>query len=428
MLPALPLSLLLLAAPANPTLARLDALYPELDALYEELHRSPELSLQEANTAKKVAARLTRLGYQVTAGVGGHGVVAVLKNGAGPTVMLRADLDGLPVQEQTGLPYASRATATDGAGLKVPVMHACGHDVHMTSLIGAAALLVRAKDQWRGTLLLVAQPAEEVGKGANAMLADGLFTRFPRPDHAVMVHTQGLLPAGAVAIPGGPVFANVDSVDVTLYGKGGHGASPHRAIDPIVLGAQTVMALQTLVSRESNPLDPTVVTVGAFQAGTKHNIIPPDAKLQLTVRSFNNATRARLLAGIERIVNAQATSAGAPKPKVTVDPGPPAHSNDVQLAARARAAMAQVLGEENVLPYDPVLGGEDFAEYGKAGVPALMVWVGTADPKAYAAEKAGGPATLVSTHSPFFAPTKVPTLKTGTATLTALALDLLGKP
>ncbi len=424
---SLALTLALFAATPPPALAPLDALYPELDALYMALHQAPELSLQETKTARTLAERLGKLGYSVTTGVGGNGVVAVLKNGAGPTVMLRADLDGLPVKEETGLPYASKVVATDASGAQVPVMHACGHDVHLTSLVGAAALLMKAKAQWRGTLVLIGQPAEEVGKGARAMLADGLFTRFPKPDHAVMIHDQGFLPAGSVAVPSGPVCANVDSVDLTLFGKGGHGAAPHKTIDPIVLGAQTVLALQTVVSRESDPLEPAVVTVGAFHAGTKHNIIPPEAKLQLTVRSFTEPVRAKLLASIERIATAQAASMGAPKPKVVVDKGPPAHANDPALAERTRAALGKALGEQNVLPFPPLLGGEDFAEYGKAGVPAVIIWVGAADPKAYAAEKAGGP-PLVGTHSPQFAPSKQGTLKTGAAALTVAALELLGKP
>jgi len=297
--PAPAAGLLALPAPsASPVLAPLPTIYPELEALYMDLHRNPELSLHEEKTSAKMAGRLRALGYEVTEKVGGFGVVAVLKNGKGPTVLIRADMDALPLEERTGLPYASTVRAKNDAGVEVPVMHACGHDVHMTSLIGAATLLARAKDRWRGTLVLVAQPAEEGGGGAKSMLEDGLLTRFPKPDYAIALHDLPLLPAGKLGVTSGYALANVDSVDITVYGRGGHGSRPESTVDPIVIAARTVLALQTIVARENSPFDPAVVTVGSIHGGTKHNIIPDEVKLQLTVRSYKEAVRDRLLAAI----------------------------------------------------------------------------------------------------------------------------------
>ena len=430
---ALVLSAFLLAAPAadasvRSSLAPLDAVYPELDALYRDLHRTPELSHQEEKTAGKMAARLRALGFTVTERVGGWGVVGVLKNGKGPTVMLRTDLDGLPMQEKTGLDYASTATAVSKAGETVPVMHGCGHDVHMASWIGAATLLVRAKDAWRGTLVMVAQPAEELGEGAKAMLKDGLFTRFPKPDYAVALHDTNELPAGRVAWVAGYALANVDSVDVTVYGRGGHGAYPHTTVDPIVLASRIVLSLQTIVSRENDPLEPAVVTVGSIHGGTKHNIIPDEVKLQLTVRSYDAGVRDRLIAAIRRIAKAEAEAAGAPKePLVVLDRGPSATYNDPAVTKRIAGAISAVLPQDAVVETKPRMGAEDFSEYGHAGVPAVMLWLGAADPKAFAkAEKAG--AALPSLHSPLFAPAREPTIRTGVTTLTAAALELFGSP
>jgi amidohydrolase len=413
---------------ASSVLRPLDGIYSDLDALYVDLHRNPELSKQEQKTAAKMAARLKSLGFDVTTGVGGHGVVGLLRNGSGPTVMLRTDLDGLPVEEKTGLPYASKATALNAAGEKVPVMHACGHDVHMTSWIGAATLLSRAKDRWRGTLMMVGQPAEEGGAGALTMLKDGLFTRFPKPDFAFAIHDNADNPSGRVIQVPGFALANVDSVDITIFGKGGHGAYPHMTIDPIVIAARSVVALQTIVGRENNPLDPAVVTVGSFHGGTKHNIIPDEVKLQLTVRSYKDEVRKRLLAAIERIVTAEASAAGAPKPpQVAVTEGTPATFNDPALTKRLAASLARVLGAENVQEGQPVMGGEDFSEYGRAGVPATIFWVGAVEPKTWEAARAAG-TPLPSLHSPLFAPDRERTIRTGVATMTAAALELLGRP
>jgi amidohydrolase len=412
----------------SPVLVPLDAIYPDLERLYLDLHQNPELSFHEEKTAAKMADRLRALGFEVTIGIAKTGVVGILRNGKGPTVMLRTDLDALPVEEKTGLPYASKVTTTDDAGETVHVMHACGHDVHMTSWIGAATLLSRAKDRWRGTLMMVGQPAEEKGGGAAKMLADGLFTKFPKPDFAFAIHDSAQAPAGTVQSISGYALANVDSVDVTIHGKGGHGAYPHTTIDPIVIAARTVLALQTIVGRENNPLDPAVVTVGSIHGGTKHNIIPDEVKLQLTVRSYKDDVRKRLLASIERIAKAEAAAAGAPKPPdVAVSDGTPATYNDPAVTKRVADALARGLGSANVSEAQPVMGGEDFSEYGRAGVPATLVWVGAVEPKKYEASKAGG-ASLASLHNSGFAPDREPTIRTGVKTVTLAALELLGKP
>ena len=413
---------------ASPALAPLDSIYPDLDKLYIDLHQTPELSLHEEKTAAKLAARLKALGYDVTTGVGGTGVVAILKNGKGPVVLVRADMDALPVEERTGLPYASKVTTKDDSGATVSVMHACGHDIHMTSLIGAATLLARAKDRWRGTLFLIAQPAEETGGGARSMLKDGLFTRFPKPDFAISFHDKASMPAGKLIYTPGFAFANVDSVDLTIYGRGGHGAYPHATVDPIVIAARTILALQTIVSREENPLDPAVVTVGSIHGGAKHNIIPDEVKLLITVRSYKEEVRKRILASIERIAKAEAAAAGAPTaPKVEVTEGTPATYNDPALTKRIAAALGKAFGESNVVEGQPTMGGEDFSEYGRAGVPALQFEVGAVEPgKFEAAQKNGTP--LPSLHSSEFAPDRERTLRMGTSSLTVAALELLGKP
>jgi hippurate hydrolase len=414
--------------PTSPVLAGLDALYPEMEKLYMDLHQSPELSLHEEKTAAKLAGRLRALGFEVTTGVGKTGLVGVLKNGKGPTVMLRTDLDGLPVEEKTGLPYASKVTTTDDAGATVSVMHACGHDVHMTSWIGAATLLSRSKDRWRGTLVMVGQPAEEKEGGAQLMLADVLYTRFPKPDFALAIHDDALMSAGQVGIVSGFALANVDSVDVTIFGKGGHGAYPHTTVDPIVIAARTVTALQTIVGRENNPLDPAVVTVGSIHGGTKHNIIPDEVKLQLTVRSYKDDVRKRLLSAIERIARAEAAAAGSPKaPEVKVIDGTPAMFNEPVLTKRVADAVARGLGASRVEDHPPVMGAEDFSEYGRAGVPATILWVGAVSPEKYETAKAAGTA-LPSLHSSEFAPDPEPTIKTGISVMTLGALELLGRP
>ena len=413
---------------AGTVLAPLDHLYPQLDALYQDLHQSPELSRHEEKTAAKMADRLRGLGYEVTTKVGGNGVVGLLRNGKGPTVMLRTDLDALPVEEKTGLSYASKVTTLNDAGVQVPVMHACGHDVHMTSWIGAATLLAQSKERWHGTVMMVGQPAEELVSGAAAMLADGLFKRFPKPDFVVGIHDTNLNPSGQVGYTPGFALANVDTVEITVFGKGGHGAAPHQTVDPIVIAARIVVALQTIVAREMNPLDPAVVTVGSIHGGTKSNIIPDEVKLQLTVRSYKDEVQKQLLAAIERIARAEAAAARAPKdPAVTVDRAS-AHAtwNDPELTKRLAAALARSFGEANVVENRPVMGAEDFSEYGRAGVPAVQLWVGAIEAKRFAEAKAAG--TLApGMHSSLFAPDRERTIRTGVATFTLSALELLDR-
>jgi hippurate hydrolase len=426
-------ALLVAAASSSQSLAAslsgLDAVYPQLDALYLDLHQNPELSGRETKTAAKVADRLRKLGYEVTTGVGGTGVVGVLRNGPGPTVLLRTELDALPVEEKTGLPYASKVTAKDSAGKTVPVMHACGHDVHMASWTGAAAMLARSKDRWRGTVLMIAQPAEETVSGAKAMIADGLFSRFPKPDFAIAVHDKSDLPAGKVTFIPGYALANVDSVDVTLFGRGGHGAKPDTTVDPILMAARTVLALQGLVSREKDPLEPGVVTVGSIQGGFKHNIIPDQVHLQITVRSYTPEVRKLLLDGIVRIAKAEAAVSQAPRePEVRFSEPANATYNDPALTQRLGAMLARELGQDNVSEGKPEMVAEDFGELGKAAsAPSVMFRVGAAEPTRYAEATRKGE-QVPSLHSSTFAPDRERTIKTSVAVLTLSALELLGKP
>jgi hippurate hydrolase len=425
-MPALAGLLALPAASGSPAIAPVDALYPDLAAFYEDLHRNPELSRHEEKTSAKIAGRLRGLGYEVTDHVGGFGVVGVMKNGKGPTVLVRADMDALPVEEKTGLPYASTVRSKNDAGETVPVMHACGHDVHMTSLVGAAALLARAKKLWRGTLVLVGQPAEEGGDGAKAMLADGFLTRFPRPDFAIALHDDPRLPAGEIGWASGFAYANEDSVDITIYGRGGHGSAPQNTVDPIVIAARTVLALQTIVSRENDPLDPVVVTVGSIHGGTKSNIIPDQVRLQLTVRSYKEEARRRALAAIERIAKAEAGAAGAPRePRVTIDIGYGALYNDPALTQRVVGAFARVFGKDRVVPLPPLMAAEDFGEFGGAAkAPSFDFWLGATPPAKFQAAH-GDLTKLTGLHSSEWAPDPEPTLKTGAEALTIAVLELL---
>ncbi len=367
---------------ASGILSGLDLLYPDLERLYVELHQGPELSLHEEKTAARLADHLRALGFEVSTAIGGHGVVGILRNGPGPTLMLRTDLDALPVEEKTELPYASRVRVTRETGETVAVMHACGHDVHMTAWVGAATLLSRNRRRWRGTLVMVGQPAEELGQGAQAMLEAGLFKRFPKPDAAFAVHASAELPAGTVGFVPGYALASADSVDVTIYGRGGHGAYPHRTVDPIVIAARFVLALQTIVSREVSPLDSAVVTVGSFHGGTKHNIIPDEVRLELTVRAHKDEVRTHLLDAIRRIARAEADAAGAPRePTVEIKESTPSTHNDPALTRRLASAIGVVLGADRVLEVQPVMGAEDFSAYGRAGVPAVILWVGAVEPE-----------------------------------------------
>lgn len=403
-----------------------------LTGLYRHLHRNPELSFQERESAKRMADEARALGFDVTSGVGGHGVVAVLKNGDGPTVLIRADMDALPVEEQTGLPYASTATATEKTGRDVRVMHACGHDIHMTVWVGTARRLAALKDQWSGTLVMIAQPAEERGAGARAMIEDGLFTRFPRPDINLALHVNSRLEAGRLGLVEGFAMANVDSVDITIFGVGGHGAYPHLTKDPIVLAAHIVTALQTLVSREVSPLDPAVVTVGSIHGGEKHNIIPDRVKLQLTVRSYKDSVRETLLSGIARIAKAQARALGFPEDKLPVtkvqDEYTPAAYNTPAVARQLMSVWRERFGEANVIDLDPVMGGEDFGRYGRVEprIPSTLFFLGAVDPAKVAAAAKGG-AKLPSLHSSKFAPLPGPTITTGVEAMTVAALDVFHK-
>jgi amidohydrolase len=420
---------LLLAANTAAGLEGLDTLYPKLDALYLDLHQSPELSMHEEKTAAKMAAQLKSFGYTVTTGVGGTGVVGILTNGKGPTVLIRTELDALPVEEKTGLPYASKVTTLDPAGKTVPVMHACGHDVHMSGWTGAAALLAQHKNLWRGTVMMVGQPGEETVAGARAMIADGLFTRFPKPDFAIAVHDSSGEPAGKVMFVPGYAMANVDSVDVTLFGRGGHGAKPDTTIDPILIAARTIIGFQTLISREKDPLEPAVLTVGSIHAGTKHNIVPDEAHLQITVRSFSPETRKLLLDGIVRISKAESMAARSPKePEIKFSQAQDATYNDPATTRRLAAVIAKQLGEANVVEGKPETVAEDFGEFGKAAkIPSVQLRVGAVEPAKYAAAIAAG-TPMPSLHSSGFAPDREKTIKTAATALTLSALELLGKP
>lgn len=423
------------ATPLSDAVAqKIAAEYPSLDALYKHLHANPELSLMEEKTSARLAQELRAAGYEVTEKFGGgYGVVAVLKNGAGPTLLLRADTDGLPVQEETGLPYASQARVKDLTGREVSTMHACGHDIHTTVLVGAARTLASLRDRWSGTLVLVGQPAEERGIGARVVLAAGLYQKFPKPDFALAIHDNANLAAGTVGVVEGYALANVDWVDITVRGIGGHGAYPHTTKDPIVLASRIVLALQTIVSRETRPTDACVVTVGSIHGGTKANIIPDEVKLQLTLRSYTDDVRAHTIAAIKRICRGEAIAAGLPEDRfplihIIEEEATPSTYNDPALTKRVRASLVGALGEKNVKNVDAVMGGEDFSQFARTAekIPICLFWVGAVAPEKVAeAERTG--ASLPSLHSSKFAPVPEPTIKTGVMGMTAAALDLLGK-
>jgi amidohydrolase len=412
-------------------LAPLASMLPALRETYVDLHEHPELSFQEHRTAAVVAERLAALGYVVHAGVGGTGVVGVLSNGDGPCVLLRADMDALPVTEETGLPYASRVRATTPDGVESGVMHACGHDVHVTALLGAADLLAQGRSAWSGTLVVVFQPAEELGRGARAMIDDGLYDLVPHPDIVLGQHVAPVS-AGLLGVHAGPAFAGTDVVNVRLVGRGGHGSRPEATVDPVVMAASTVMRLQTIVSREVAPADSAVVTVGTLQAGTKENIIPEDAYLGVNVRFFDDAVRARVLASIERIVQGEAAAAGAPQPPTvtTRDSFPPV-VNDPAETERTRGVLAARFGAERVIDPGPVSGSEDVGVLATAaGVPIVYWLLGGWDPAAYEEAFRAGTTDrdIPSNHSPRFAPVPHPTLETGVEALVVAALDRLAVP
>ncbi len=407
---------------------KLDAEIADLVALYQHLHANPELSFQEVNTAKRMAAEAKKAGFEVTENVGG-GVVAVLKNGPGPVVLIRTDMDALPIVEQTGLPYASKVKTKNRDGVEVGVMHACGHDIHMTSWVGTARVLASMKDKWSGTLVLIAQPAEEIIAGAKKMLEAGLYTKFPKPDFALALHADPLFPAGTLAYSEGLALANSDTIDILVKGKGGHGAAPHLTIDPVVIAARIILDLQTIVSRETDPFDPVVVTVGSIHGGTKHNIIPNEVKLQLTVRTTKTETRDRVLKAIDRIAKAAALAANAPPPevKVSLEEYTPATYNDVPLSRRCGALFRESQGADAVRLRKPVMGAEDFGRFSEGKTPIFMYFIGTISQEKYDAAQKPGAAPLPGMHTDAYAPVPEPSVRTGTRTMSLAALDLLRK-
>ena len=420
--------------------AMIDREIAQLVSTYKMLHAAPELSHYEVKTSAFFAAQLRAMGYTVTADVGkydnplwkGHGVVAVMKNGDGPTVLVRTDLDALPVEEKTGLPYASTVKTKNDAGQDVSVMHACGHDIHITNMLGTAKMLSQLKDQWRGTLVLIGQPAEETVDGARAILAGGLYSMIPKPDFAIALHDNADLEAGKVAYCPGFALANSTSVEITIRGLGGHGSAPQATKDPIVVAAQTILALQTIVSRENSPLDPAVVTVGSIHGGTKSNIIPDEVKLLLTVRSYKEEVRQHILASIARIAKNIAAAAGipddrAPIVKVSDTEVTPATYNDPQLTERLAAAFQKNLGADNVVKWPPIMASEDFGRFSLDNqIPSCMFWLGAVDPaRVEASRKSGKP--LPSLHSSLFEPLPEPTLRTGVKAMTTAVLELMKK-
>jgi amidohydrolase len=412
-----------------PALARDE--YPGLETLYRELHARPELSGREVATAARMAEELRRSGLEVHTGIGGHGVVGVLGNGPGPAVMIRCDMDALPVEEKTGLPYASTVmTNVETRAVKVGVMHACGHDLHMAVMVGAARLLAATRDAWSGTLLAVAQPAEETGAGARAMVRDGIFTRFPRPAAALALHVDPNIPAGKVGYRPGIISAGSTSLDITVRGIGGHAAHPHQAIDPVVLSARLVLALQTLVSRETDPREMAVLTVGAIHGGTKHNAIPDEVVLRVNIRYNTDAVRDRLLSSIDRMARGIALSAGVPGDLMPVIRRPgeatPPMVNDPALTDRVRAGLVPVLGEENVICIPQLTGSEDFSVFGNGDppIPICYLRLGAADPRELGESREAG-RDLPYLHSSRFAPPPDPTIRTGAVAMAAAVTALL---
>jgi hippurate hydrolase len=414
----------------TPSNQEIDAIYPAIDALYIDLHQNPELGFQEVETAAKLAARVRALGYEVTTGVARTGIVAVMKNGPGPTVMLRTELDALPIEEKTGLPFASRVVVRNASGQLTPVMHACGHDIHMAAWTGTATLMATHKDRWHGTLVLVGQPAEEGGGGAAAMLKDGLFTRFPRPDFALSLHDDDSMPAGTIGYHVGPFRAMSDPVTIVVYGRGGHAAMPMNTVDPVVLASRIVVALQTIVSRENNPVDPVVITVGSIHGGTQGNIVPDEVRLQLSVRTYTLEVRRKTLDAIRRIARGEAISAGAPRePEVTApaEPGYPVVYNDPALTARLAKALKAGLGEKAVIEMPAKMTSEDFSEYWSIGnVPSALLHIGAVDAAKFAEiQRTGVPGP--APHSPEWAPVREPTLKGAMRAEVTELMELLGK-
>lgn len=436
-----PAILALFALNAGAQQTSLDALIdrdlPSLLTTYKTLHAAPELSHREEKTATFVAGELRKLGFTVTERIGkyqnaqwvSHGLVGVLKNGAGPTVLVRTELDALPVEEKTGVPYASAVKMKNDAGVEVNVMHACGHDIHMTSFLGTAKLLTELKNRWSGTLIMLGQPAEETGDGANAMLRDDLYTKIPKPDFAIALHDKPELETGKVGYTPGYAMASATSIDIKIKGVGGHGSMPEATKDPVVVAAQVVMALQTIISRENSPLDPAVVTVGSIHGGTRYNIIPDEVNLQLTVRTYKEEVRKRILASIERIVKGVAATAGVPEdraPVVKVSEGTGSTFNDPQLSERLAGVFKQALGDDNVVKIAPIMASEDFGYFSlDQKIPTTLFWLGASEPAKVKAYREGAP--LPGLHSALFAPVPESTLRTGVKAMTSAVLDLMKK-
>jgi hippurate hydrolase len=407
------------AASPGPSASDISSLYPGIEALYIDLHGNPELAFEEKRTAAKLADRLNTLGYEVTTGVGGTGVVGLLKNGAGPVVMLRTELDALPVTEQTGLPFSSK---------KAGVMHACGHDIHMAAWTGTAQWMSEHRERWHGTLMLIGQPAEEAGEGASAMLKDGLFVRFPKPGFAIALHDDDSLPAGQIGYHAGYFRAAADFPTVTIFGRGGHGAMPQNTVDPVVIAARTILAWQTIVSREIDPRSPAVITVGAIHGGTKNNIIPDQVQLLLSVRTFDPQVRKHVLEAIARIAKGEAAAAGAPRePLIEPTPGMPGDEavyNDPDLTNRLAAALEKGMATGSVVEMPAKMTSEDFCEYGRAGVKAALLHIGAVDPEKLAESRRTG-IPVPAPHSPQWAPVREATLKGAVQAETIALLDLL---
>lgn len=407
----------------------IDQIYPDLESLYKHLHQNPELSLQEKETSALLAKELRELGFEVTENIGGYGIVGMLKNGDGPVLMIRTDMDALPLEEKTGLDYASTKRGVTADGKETYIMQACGHDVHMSVFIGTAKMLTQFKDQWKGTLIMIGQPAEENGLGAYNMLQDGLFTRFPTPDYAIALHDTPNLPAGSIGYKAGPLMAGVDMMNVTVYGEGGHGAAPHMTIDPVVMSAQMIQAYQTIVSRRIAPTEPAVVTVGSIHGGSVHNIIPDEVTMQLTLRYYAPEIRETLISNIKKISENIARSAGMPEDKMPSywirEPYTPPLINDADLTGVMLEVFRREFSEDRLMSIEAEMIGEDFSRYGiqDEPVPYSMFFLGATDPNVFRKAKETG-TEIPGLHSPFFAPQREPTIKTGVKAMSAYAMEI----
>ena len=403
--------------------AQVERMYPWLDGVYKDLHAHPEIAFQEVRTAAKLAAEMRKLGFQVTEKVGKTGIVAVLRNGAGPTVLVRTELDGLPMEEKTGLPYASKARAT-GDGRESYVTHSCGHDVHMASWLGAAKTLAELKSQWQGTLVFIGQPAEETVSGAKAMLDDGLLKRFPKPDYAFALHSWPLA-YGTIGFNDGPVSSNSDAIEIVFKGRGGHGSAPDKALDPITIAARFVVDVQTVISREKDPKEFGVVTIGAINGGTVGNIIPDSVQVRGTIRSYSPEVRAKLLDGVRRVATASAAMAGAPAPDVQLIAGGAAIVNNAELVSKTEAVFQDAFGAENAQRMPAMTASEDFSQFADQGIPSMFFFTGVYDPKDVREAARAGGKPVAFNHSPFYAPVPEPSIKTAAQAMSLAVLNVL---